>query len=66
MEKVKFSGLLAAMAERDEKQRTLATLLGLSECAISNRINGKTQWRFCEIEKICEHYNKDYYELFVD
>ncbi|MBR0473215.1 MAG: helix-turn-helix transcriptional regulator [Methanosphaera sp.] len=52
------------MAKRGETQRTIAKLLEKSPQSISKKFNGRSQWSISEVDKICEHYNKDYYELF--
>lgn len=64
MKEVKYPGLLAEMAKHGDKQKSLAKLLGLSAPSISKRLLGKKEWSIGEIEKICEYYGKDYYELF--
>ena len=64
MKEVKYPGLLAEMAKHGDKQKSLAKLLGKSVPSISKRLLGKKEWSIGEIEKICEHYDKDYYELF--
>lgn len=64
MKSPKYPNLLAEMARRGETQKSLAEILGLSVNCISQKMNGKTEWNIGEIEKLCEHYGKDYYELF--
>ena len=64
MKKVIYPGLAAEMARRGESQYTLAELLETTYSAIHRRMMGKTEWSISEIDKVCEHYNKDYYELF--
>lgn len=64
--KVKYSGLVSEMAKYKHNQKTIANLLGLSEATTSRRFAGESEWTIGEIEKLCEYYNKDYYELFVD
>ena len=64
MKEVKYPGLVGEMARRGETQRTLAKLLGTSYNSIWRRLTGRTEWSIGEIEKICEHFGKDYYELF--
>ena len=63
---VKFSGLISEMAKFGDTQETLAELLGVSKSGISRRLSGEIQWSIGEIEKICNYYKKDYYELFTD
>lgn len=64
MKKVTYPGLVGEMARRGDTQETLANLLGITRSAISRRLSGKIEWSIGEIDKICEHYEKDYYELF--
>lgn len=64
--KVKYSGLVSEMAKHKDTQKSIAKLLDISEATISRRLTGETDWSIGEIEKLCNYYNKDYYELFVD
>lgn len=64
MKKVKYPGLVGEIARRGDTQETLAKLLGLSTAAICRKFSGQREWSISEIEKICDYYNKDYYELF--
>lgn len=60
----KYPNLLGEMARNGETQGTLAKLLGLSNPSITRRLTGEIEWRIWEVETICEHYKKDYYQLF--
>lgn len=62
--KIKYPNLLAEMARRGDKQKDLAKLIGVATPGISRRLSGQTEWSIGEIEIICEHYGKDYYQLF--
>ena len=64
MKKVVYPGLAGEMARRGDTQIVLAKLLKLTPGAISKRLSGKIEWSIGEIEKICDYYKKDYYELF--
>lgn len=64
MKKVLFPGLLGEMAKHGETQESLANLLDLSIQSVCRRFTGKSKWSISEIDKLCEHYNKNYYELF--
>lgn len=61
---VKFPNLVSEMARNGETQKDLAELLSLKQSAISRRMTGITKWTIEEVVLICEHYNKDYNELF--
>lgn len=52
------------MVRRGETQKELAKLLGVTRENVCLRLNGHRDFSISEIEKICEYYNKDYYELF--
>ena len=64
MKIIRYPGLVSEMAKKGETQKTIAELLGLSIPSISSRFRGKKDWSIGEIEKLCNYYGKDYYELF--
>ena len=64
MKNVKFPELAAEMARRGDTQKDVAKLLEITNCAVWRRMAVKTEWKIGEIDKICKHYDKDYYELF--
>lgn len=61
---VKFPNLIAEMVKHGETQIELGKLLGLSQPSISRKLKGEVGWTLDEVDKICEHYGKDYYQLF--
>ena len=61
---IKYKNLLIEMVKHGETQSDIANLLGIARTTVNFRISGKSEWTINEIEKICEHYQKDYYELF--
>lgn len=61
---IKYPGLSAEMARRGETQEKLAEILGLSRPTVNMKLSGKIDWSIGEIEKLCEHFKKDYYQLF--
>lgn len=64
MKKILYPNLVAEMARRGDTQKALANLLGLPDGSISRRLSGEIEWSISEIDKICDYYKKDYYELF--
>lgn len=64
MKKLVYLDLVGEIARHGETQKSLAKLLGLTPQSIGFKLAGKSDWSISEIEKICEHYNKNYYELF--
>ena len=60
----KYPKLVEEMKAKREKQKTLAELLGVTRATISRKLKGKIEWSISEVEMICEHYKKDYYQLF--
>lgn len=64
MKDLKYAELFIAMKKNGDTQKSIANLLGVSQQSISRKLNGKNEWTISEIDKLCEHYNKDYYELF--
>jgi len=64
MKKILYPGLLGEMARHGDTQKSLAKILGVTYASVCRRITGKKEWTISEIEKLCEYYGKDYYELF--
>ena len=64
MKKILYPDLVAEMARNGDYQKTLAKLLEITEASVTNKLSGKSQWTISEIDKICNHYGKDYYQLF--
>ncbi len=64
MKKILYPGLVGEMASRGDTQKSLAKILGMTYASVCRRLSGKTEWNISEIEKICDYYGKDYYELF--
>lgn len=62
--KIKYGGLKGEMAKNGDTNKTLADLLEISESSISRRLSGEIDWSIGEIDIICKHYDKDYYQLF--
>lgn len=66
MKKVIYPGLVGEMARCGETQEDLSKLLGLRRETISRKISGRFEWTISEIDILCDHYKKDYYQLFKD
>lgn len=64
MKVYKYRYITAEMVRQGESQSTLAELLNMTEMTLRQKLDGITDWKISEIEKICKHYKKDYYELF--
>ena len=59
-----YRNVAAEMKRNCETQKDICDFLGITEMTLRKKLLGVTQWNIGEIEKLCEHYNKDYYELF--
>lgn len=64
MKKLLYAELVGEMAKHGETQKTVAKFLELTPQSIGKKLAGKNDWTISEIEKLCEHYDKNYYELF--
>ena len=64
MKNVKYPGLMGEMGKHGDTQRALAKILGITYSSVWRRLNGQKEWTISEVDKICAHYGKDYYELF--
>lgn len=61
---IKYPGLVGELAKRNISQKTLANIIGVGTTAMSFKMTGKNDFTISEVEKICEYFNKNYYELF--
>jgi len=61
---IKYPNLEVEMSRNGDTQKKLADLLNITQQTVSKKLAGKVDWTIGEIEIICEHYNKNYYELF--
>lgn len=64
MKTILFPELVGEMAKRGETQKDLGKIIGVSYGSVCRRFQGNTRWTKDEIDKICEHYQKTYEELF--
>jgi len=64
MKKRLFPGLVGEMAKNGDTQETLGKVIGLCRASILNKLSGRNEWTYSEIEAICNYYKKDYNELF--
>lgn len=64
MKKILYPELIGEMAKHGDTQKTLAKLLGISHLTVCRKFAGKSEWTINEVDNICKHYNRDYYELF--
>lgn len=61
---VKYPKLVKEMADKGENQTVLGKVLGITQATISRKLSGKLEFSISEVEKVCDHFNKGYYELF--
>lgn len=64
MKESKFPKLEAEMEKNKESQLAVAKLLNVSQPTICRKLAGETEWTIGEVDILCEHYKKDYYQLF--
>jgi len=62
--KYKYPEIIGELRKKAESKQYLADFLGINISTLIKKLSGKTQWNIGEIDKICEHFGKDYYELF--
>lgn len=48
------------LAERNESQERLATVLGISRVAMCKKLNGKIGITLADMALICEHFGQQY------
>ena len=64
LKEIKYPNLILEIKRRGETQDDLSKLLGITRTTFNFKLQGKSEWTISEIEKICEHYDMNYYELF--
>lgn len=62
--KYKYPEIISELRKNAESQQHLANYLEIDITTLRKKLSGKTQWNIGEIDKLCEHFVKDYYELF--
>lgn len=50
----KYAPLCNAIRQKFRTQKAFAEAIGLNPSTLSAKLNGKTQWAFCEVAKSCE------------
>lgn len=64
VKKYVYSNIIKAIEEKHETQRKIADVLGITDVGLRFKLSAKYDWTIGEIETLCKHFNKDYYELF--
>lgn len=64
VKKYVYSNIIKAMEENNETQRKTANILGITDVALRFKLSAKYEWTIGEIETLCKHFKKSYYELF--
>lgn len=59
-----FPELEAELAKNGMSYTDFGKILGITTMAISNRMNGKVEFQFHEIDKAIDYFNKDFKALF--
>ena len=59
-----YPNLYAEIMRNGEKQQDIGNLLGIAKTTVNHKLSGKYDWTISEIETLCNHFKKDYYELF--
>ena len=60
----KYPNLSAEVTRSGLTQAELGKILNITPLTISHKMTGKSDWTLSEIEKLCDYYKKDFYELF--
>lgn len=64
VKKYVYSNIIKAIEEKQETQRKVANILGITDVALRFKLSAKYEWTKGEIDTLCKHFNKNYYELF--
>ena len=64
MKEYKYLALYNEMRKHKESLIVVAKLLGVTPQTVSAKLAAVHDWTKSEIDILCNHYEKDYYELF--
>lgn len=59
-----YTKVVQEMKARKETQEDIAKLIGITRQSLKLKLDGRCDWTISDIETLCEHFNKGYYELF--
>ena len=59
-----YQKIVQEMKARKETQSVVAEVLGITRQNLKWKLDGRSEWTIRDIEILCEHFNKNYYELF--
>lgn len=59
-----YTKIVQEMKARKETQSAVAEILGITRQNLKWKLDGRSDWTISDIEILCEHFNKNYYELF--
>ena len=60
----KYPNIIIEMARQGDTFEGLSQILDITRPTLIAKLFGRSEWSIGEIETLCKHYNKDYYELF--
>ena len=66
MRKFKYQRLYDEIKNNKETIESVASLIGISKITFSRKLKGNPNWKMDEIDKLCSHFKKNYYELFKE
>jgi hypothetical protein len=64
MKRVKYKSIEKEMIKHNESPTNMASLIDTTVQTFMYKMQGLRDWKISEIETLCKHYDKDYYELF--
>ncbi len=59
-----YPAIVIEMAKREERIADVGRIADLTEQSMSSRLQGRSQFRINEIERLCKHYKMNFEELF--
>ena len=59
-----YLNIIKEIKRNHDTQKNVAKVLYISELTFRKKLAGISEWSIGEIETLCNHFKKDYYELF--
>ena len=66
MKKFKYQHLVNEIKENKGTYKDISELLNITTTTLRSKLDGKEEWKKNEIDSLCSHFKKSYYELFKE
>lgn len=61
---IKYPNITYEMKKHKHTRKAIAEVLGITTMSLYRKLTGRNDWTIGEVDKLCEYYKKNFYELF--